>query len=354
MLDIVIVGGGLSGLALAQQLCSAGRSIDLFEARNRFGGRILSRPPYELGPSWIWPSQQPRLARMVQANQIPLFRQHTQGECLYQADRLLPPQRFRDTETYASARRIEGGTIRLIEALLQQLPADRLRLNHRLVSVEDRGDCAEACFECNGEQLTLQTRQLVCTLPPRLVLNTVRFQPELAPGVQNTMQSTATWMAGNAKALIRYPTAFWRAANISGSAFAAYPGAILGEVFDACDDEGKHFALGGFFALPAALRQQYRNDLEALIVAQLVFLFGPEAAKPLEIIIQDWSEEEFTSTQADAAPLNYHPIYGDTCFQLDHWNDKLYFSGTETAKQFGGYLEGALEAAERTARQILL
>ena len=38
--DILIVGGGLSGLALADKLQQAGRDFVLVEARNRLGGRI--------------------------------------------------------------------------------------------------------------------------------------------------------------------------------------------------------------------------------------------------------------------------------------------------------------------------
>ena len=34
------------------------------------------------------------------------------------------------------------------------------------------------------------------------------------------------------------------------------------------------------------------------------------------------------------------------------WDGKLYFSGTETAGESGGYLEGALEAGRDAAQHI--
>ena len=37
----------------------------------------------------------------------------------------------------------------------------------------------------------------------------------------------------------------------------------------------------------------------------------------------------------------------------DLWDNRLMFAGTEVAAQFGGYLEGALEAAETAAHLIL-
>jgi monoamine oxidase len=42
--DVLIVGGGLSGLCVAHLLSVAGIDFRLIEARNRLGGRILSLP----------------------------------------------------------------------------------------------------------------------------------------------------------------------------------------------------------------------------------------------------------------------------------------------------------------------
>ena len=61
-LDIVVVGGGVSGAAAAAQLTSQGHQVVMLEARSRLGGRIntdRSFPmPIDLGASWIHgPSQ---------------------------------------------------------------------------------------------------------------------------------------------------------------------------------------------------------------------------------------------------------------------------------------------------------
>lgn len=55
LLDIAIVSGGLSGLALAHRLHRERRHIGLFEARARLGGRILSSSPgeHELGKDYL-------------------------------------------------------------------------------------------------------------------------------------------------------------------------------------------------------------------------------------------------------------------------------------------------------------
>ena len=54
---VAVVGAGVSGLALARDLESAGRDVVVFEARGRIGGRVHTVPdfgaPMELGASWI-------------------------------------------------------------------------------------------------------------------------------------------------------------------------------------------------------------------------------------------------------------------------------------------------------------
>jgi monoamine oxidase len=59
-LDIVVVGGGLAGLAAAGRLADAGAAVTLLEARQRLGGRVLTErvapeQPVDLGAEWIGP-----------------------------------------------------------------------------------------------------------------------------------------------------------------------------------------------------------------------------------------------------------------------------------------------------------
>ncbi len=351
--SVAIIGGGLAGLSLAQQLQDAGIDFQLFESRDRFGGRILTHDGFDLGPSWIWPDDQPLISRFVRRHQLTLIEQWEEGNALFQAVHDAPPQRFPNPGSYAAAYRVQGGSRVLIDTLLKQLKTERLHLNHRLLGLKDHGEYIDLQIETpDGHTRHYQVQQVALMLPPRLLAKQVTFSPALNPELQTTMAETPTWMASHGKAVVQYATPFWREQGLSGSAFASFPGAILGEIFDAGNDE--QAALGGFFALPTAMRHQYREDLPSLILNQLMTLFGEAAASPKQLWIQEWSSEKETATEADYAPPNGHPPYAHPFFQLDHWNDRLYFGGSETARAFGGYLEGALQSAHFIAQQIQL
>ncbi|PKD39971.1 amine oxidase [Methylomonas sp. Kb3] len=360
MLDVAIVGAGLSGLSLAEKLLTYKPNIGVFEARERCGGRILSAADptlgftADLGPTWLWPTEQPRISALVKRLGLTLFPQWDCGQSLYHVQAHSRPVTYIDTQTHAEARRIAGGCQQLIDRLLQRIPGRVLRLGYNLLSLSDHGSYVDLTFACDSTVSTIQARQVVLAAPPRLLANSITFQPALAPGLLSLMQDTPTWMAGHAKAVLVYEQAFWRQQGYSGNAISSYPGAVLAEVYDACSDDAGTSALFGFFGLPAQIREQYQDSLPALIVRQMVGLLGPAAANPLSVVIQDWSREPFTATSVDRIPVFEHPAYGHRALQLDHWQDKLYFCGTETASRSGGYLEGALAASDRVFSALTL
>ena len=362
MLEVAIVGGGLSGLALASRLIEAGWSaIGLFEADARLGGRILSTAAqgedadarFDLGPTWLWPADQVQLGDFVRRHTIQLFPQFQRGNSPVLSERGGRPYRLPDSQAYSGAYRIQGGAIRLIEAQQQTVPDELIYREHRLVAVSKRPEGVQLTLLHRGREISVLAKRVVLSLPPRLLQQSVRFEPALDPRFAELLAATPTWMAGHAKAIACYSQPFWREAGLSGNTFAHYPGAILGEIFDACSGAaGSPAALGGFFALPAPLRRRFRDDLPALVIEQLGQLFGEAALHPVAVHIKDWSDEPLTATAADVDIPPSHPQYGHRWLSLDHWEERLWFSGSETDSQFGGYLEGALRAAARVAEEL--
>ncbi|QSA99301.1 FAD-dependent oxidoreductase [Methylococcus sp. EFPC2] len=357
MLDTAIVGAGLCGLTLAHHLQAQGRDFALFEARGRLGGRILTANSevagvaLDLGPTWFWPDTQPRITRLVADLGLHSFPQHDTGEVLNLVDHDKQPDVLNRPHLHGGARRVEGGMGALVAALSQGLPAESLRLNHVLSAVEDRGDHVVLRFQYGEETVEVQARRAVLALPPRLVEEKVQFQPPLDGQVREAMRETYTWMADQAKALVAYARPFWRSAGHSGNAFVHHEHVVLGEIFDACNEDGSKAALGGFFSLPPELRTSLSKGMSMLVSSQMVQVFGTDAEGG-EQHVQDWASEPYTCSSRDSIPPDSHPEYGHPSLRLPQWGGRLHFGGSETASYGGGYLEGALEAAARIQRAV--
>ena len=339
----LIVGGGLSGLAFARMLDQSGADYLLIEGRDRFGGRILSEHldggTFDLGPAWFW-SGQPRIADLIASLGLEKFDQYAEG-ILTAEDAQGTVQRGRGFASMLGSWRLKGGLSCLVDHLAAALPAERTRLNAKVLSIT-RQPAGMTATLASGEEIAAD--QIVLALPPRLA-GQIKFSPALPDAAARTLSGIATWMAGQAKAIAVYDRPFWRDAGLSGDAMSRRGPMV--EVHDASPAEGGPYALFGFIGVPP----QAREDEQALrqqVLVQFGRLFGPTAAEPRKLYLKDWASDPFTATDADKQPLYAQPTYGLPVALTNVWDGRLHFSGTETAPQFGGYLEGALEAAENT------
>jgi monoamine oxidase len=242
--------------------------------------------------------------------------------------------------------RLQGGLGALVMALESCLPDECVRLDSPVVKVMCRGDAIIAVLS-GGE--TIASRRAVLALPPRIGAQLI-FEPALPDATVRAMQAVPTWMAGQAKAVAIYDRPFWRDAGLSGDAMSRH--GPLVEVHDASPDAGGPYALFGFVGVPPAHRQD-KEALQDAVIAQLTRLFGPDAAAPRQLIVKDWAHDPYTATELDQTSLAAHPDYGLPVAMQGLWDDRLLFAGTEVAAQFGGYIEGALEAAERALNALI-
>lgn len=353
--EFAIIGGGLSGLALADRLHRAGRDVHLFEARDRLGGRILTQVAdgsgYDMGPSWFWPGQ-PRMAGLVQALGLEVFEQHATGALSYETE---TGEVLRDQgmSSMRGSWRLKGGMAGLTSGLAARLPRERVHLARSLVALAP----GQVTFH---DGTHWQAKTIILALPPRLAAR-LSYGPDLAPQVRAAMETIPTWMGGHAKFMAIYPRPFWRAAGLSGDAMSRR--GPLVEIHDASPqggpggDDGPG-ALFGFLGLLAASRAGQDHAIVEACVAQLARIFDagltdPADATPRHTIYQDWAQEPFSASPQDHVPPLHHPAYGRPKALEPLWDGQLHLCATELAPEMGGFLEGALAAAAQTAAELL-
>lgn len=355
---IVVIGAGLSGLYASSLLAQAGQRVMLIEARERLGGRVLSQAPtasahrVDLGPSWFWPDMNPRVKRLLGQLGLASFPQHTRGAAVIEGQ---DGKLFKHESTWEqspSSYRIAGGTQALTEAVSVQF-GDKVHVqaNTRVLGMKLRPHAVELELEdARGRWQQLAT-QVVVTIPPRLMAQDVVFEPAWPEAMVDDMRATPTWMAGQAKFVAAYPSAFWRETGLSGDGMSHR--GPMSEIHDASDAKGEVAALFGFVGASPSYRVGIgREALQQQSLAQLVRMFGPQAANPLWTSLQDWAQEPLTASKDDQRPLAYHPMYQGPEVPAT-WAQRVWLAGTERSPNYGGYLEGALEAAELAVKGLL-
>ncbi|BCM17790.1 flavin monoamine oxidase family protein [Mesorhizobium sp. J8] len=356
---ILIVGAGLAGLTAAYRLHRAGCDFAVIEARDRLGGRIFTADPegeasvdgFDLGPSWFWPDMHPAISQLARELELEFFPQHTDGAMLFQRSRETEPERYRTMRQEPPSMRLVGGSGSIICALAARLPQGRIRLGMKVTRVERTGGGVKVRFNlANGTFEEIEAGHVIFALPPRLLAETVEFDPAPDGSFQRLWRDTPTWMAPHAKFFALYNTPFWRAAGFSGAA-QSLAGPLV-EIHDATTASGKA-ALFGFIGVPAPYRRQAGRDaVIGAAVAQLGQLFGPGALKPTATLYKDWAADPLTATSLDQAASG-HPTGGRREWVDGDWREWITLAGSETAARDPGYLAGAVEAGERAADSLV-
>ncbi|MEM7092307.1 MAG: NAD(P)/FAD-dependent oxidoreductase [Actinomycetota bacterium] len=344
IVDVAVIGAGISGLAAAASLVDAGRSVVVLESRDRVGGRLRGATladggqPVDLGATWFWPGEM-RVAALVDRLGIATHAQHIAGDAVYQDPS--GPRRLDGNPIDVPSYRFSDGAHSLAEALARTLPVGTVQRGRAVRAVSADGDW----LAVEHDDGAVTARHVVAALPPALAVRRIEFSPGLPDRIRGLAAATPVWMGSTTKVVIHFDEPFWRYDGLAGSGISHI--GPMRELHDMSGADASPAVLFGF--VPSQPGDATVSEAE--VRAQLVALFGPAAEHPAEVIIADWR------TDADTSPpgveqLTEYRTYGHPLFHEPTLDGRLHWSSTETSTVAPGHIEGALAAAERAVASI--
>lgn len=218
--------------------------------------------------------------------------------------------------------------------LILNTPVLKLEQNEQFVKVFTQDDIYLA-------------KNVIVAIPPVLA-SKIEYIPPLPTKRLKMLQSMV--MGTVIKVHLAYNKPFWRLQNFSGAAVGL--DVPVSVVFDQSpQDESKGILVGLIEADHAvALSAMDEQTRRQKIIDNFVHFFGAQAAQPIEYVEQDWIKEEWSEGGYVAhMPPGTMTTYGD-CIREPY--GRIHWAGTETATEWMGYLDGALQSGIRAAAEL--
>jgi monoamine oxidase len=251
---------------------------------------------------------------------------------------------YAESEGGAQTTRFVGGTSE-IPRRLAALIADHIVLDVPVQLIEHAAD--SVTVHCRGG-LVARGRRAIVAISPTLA-GRIMYDPPLS-GVRD--QLTQRLPNGLAmKAFFIYDEPFWRADGFNGQLISDVGPARMSN--DTCipgDDHGVIllFLEGDQARTVGRLPQRERRSA---MTAELVRHFGHKAARPEFYVDGEWSDRQWTRGCYNA---NHGPHvwtkYGPA---LTVPIGAIHWASTDTATHWSAYMEGAVDAGERAAQEVI-
>ncbi|XP_071042259.1 amine oxidase [flavin-containing]-like [Parasteatoda tepidariorum] len=249
----------------------------------------------------------------------------------------------------AQERKVIGGTQQISKKMAKKL-GDSVIMESPVISIDQTSKDAVIVKTLNGKEY--KAKYVILALPPILQMK-IHFAPKLS-ALRNQLIQRAP-MGSIMKSILYYSEPFWRSKGLCG-AFLIDGGkdCPINFTLDDTKPDGRFPAIVGFVAADklrkfCQLSVEERKNIVAQKLAEVSGL--QEFLQPIHYEEYNWMDEQYSGGGYSAV---YRPGfftgYGKV---IREPIDRMYFAGTETAVEWSGYMEGAIEAGERSAREIL-
>jgi monoamine oxidase len=250
--------------------------------------------------------------------------------------------RLISSEGGAQQDRVDGGMQPLAEALSAGL-GEHLHLGAPVQAIEQN----ERGVAVTTRNLEVHAKRAIVAIPPTLA-GRIDYDPIL-PAARDQLTQRAP-MGSCVKCIAVYDTPFWRARGLSGQVVSTE--GPIHVTFDASGPSGRPGVLMGFLEGRAAraLTDAGPAERRARVLGCFERDFGPEAREPRHYVDKAWAEEAWSrGCYAAMLPPGVWTSFGHA---LRAPVGRIHWAGTETATEWNGYSEGALQSGERAAAEV--
>ena len=343
---IIIIGAGLSGLLIGYHLKKQGIPFKILEARNRVGGRIntissSNETPIEMGATWFT-NQHKYVIALLEELEINYFQQHMDSTVYFEPSNTSPIQSI-TIPNQPPSYRIVNGTSTLINTLLQKLDENDILLNQTVTNLHFYENSVQVVTNQN-----FKGDRIVLAIPPKLWSNKITFKPSLPQDIINIAKETHTWMEDSIKIALSYSSPFWEQEK-KPNTFYSNVGPIT-ELYDHCNYERSKYALCGF--INSSFKELTYNERRKRVINQLKNVFGERVEEFIDYEECVWCKEKNTFEVSEII-LHPHQNNGNSIYSNTFFDNKLFISSSESAKEFAGYMDGAINSANMITKKII-
>jgi monoamine oxidase len=247
-----------------------------------------------------------------------------------------------ETENGAQQERVVEGTQAIAKAMAAELEAQVfLSTPVRSIDQDDKR------IRVHSDKAAWTAKHVVVAIPPHLT-GKIDYTPPM-PALRDQLTQRFP-MGQTAKVIATYDRPFWRNKGLSGEVVC--DGSPITIVYDNTTEDGVAallcFIVGDNARRWGALPEDQRKSE---VLDCLARWFGPEAGQPSAYGERDWGQDPWAGGCPTASPTP--GSLGVTWDALRKPVGRIHWAGTETAIEWTGFMEGAVQSGERAAAEIL-
>ncbi|WP_320673206.1 flavin monoamine oxidase family protein [Patulibacter defluvii] len=255
-------------------------------------------------------------------------------------------ERMLGSRNGAQDSRILGGSQIVSLAMANQLGGQRVVLNAPVRRITQAGGEVTVLSDAGS----WRAKRVVVAVPPPLAA-AIDFQPGLPPEHRILLQRSPMGVLMKCEAVYERP--FWRDEGLSGAAVAAGTDGPMKVMFDNTPPEGSPGVLFGFCGGDSWRRFSGMRpaDRRAAVLRQFATYVGPQALKAKAYFDKDWGREPWSAGGPVALPAPGTLSGFGSWMRQPHGG--VHWAGTETSDYWAGFMDGAVRAGKRAAREVL-